>query len=152
MNAFLDNGLQSNFITRQLSDKLNLRHKTIDRIILGISNTPISSVQQVNATIQSRTSAYQANLPFLIISKITDRLPTSKIKEKSLNFSHNLKLADPNYSIPGDLLEASVFWELLGRKQIRSSKKAPILQETSLGWIISGNVQSNCTHQHQYIL
>lgn len=78
-------------------------------------------------------SRVQANLPFLIISKITNRLPTSKIKEKSLNFPHNLKLADSNYSIPGDLLlEASVFWELLERKQIRSSKKAPILQETSL--------------------
>ncbi|XP_011687443.1 PREDICTED: uncharacterized protein LOC105449757 [Wasmannia auropunctata] len=45
------------------------------------------------------------------------------------------------------LLGASSFWDILGSKQIKSSKRAPILQETSLGWIISGNVQANYTQQ-----
>ncbi|XP_024868727.1 uncharacterized protein LOC112452640, partial [Temnothorax curvispinosus] len=76
-----------------------------------------------------------------------------KINESSLSFPRNLKLADPNYHIPGNidlLLGASVFWELLGSKQIRSSRKAPIVQETSLGWIISGNVHQSGTHQQQH--
>lgn len=78
--ALLDSGSQSNFITRQLSNKLKLRHKAINKTVMGISDTPINSIQEAVATIQSRTSAYQAKLPFLIIDKITERLPTFKIK------------------------------------------------------------------------
>lgn len=60
-------------------------------------------------------------------------------------------MADPNYHTPGDidiLLGASIFWELLGPKKIKSSKRSPILQQTYLNWIISGNIQSSCNQQH----
>jgi len=148
--ALLDSGSQSNFITRQLCDKLKLKHKTINETIMGINDTPISAVQQVNAIIQSRTSAYQAKLPFLIIDRITGRLPTFQIDTNSIHIPHYLKLADPNYYIPGDidlLLGASTFWELLRHQRIQSSKGSPVLQETALGWIIAGNIQANCEYQ-----
>lgn len=85
---------------------------------MGISDTPINSIQEAVATIQSRTSTYQAKLPFLIIDKITEQLPTFKINKNNLSIPHNLKLADPSY-ISGEvdlLLGASVFWMCLGRE------------------------------------
>jgi len=58
----LDSGSQSNFITR-LSNKLKLPYETIDKI-MGINNTPINAIQQVDAIIRSRTS----DLPHLRIT------------------------------------------------------------------------------------
>jgi len=54
--ALLDSGSQSNLITRQLCDKLKLKHKTINKTIMGISDTPINTVQQVNAIIRVQAS------------------------------------------------------------------------------------------------
>ncbi|XP_018314293.1 uncharacterized protein, partial [Mycetomoellerius zeteki] len=150
--AILDSGSQSNFITRRLSDKLELSPEFINKTITGISDVPICAIQQADATIKSCTSAFQTRLTFLIIDRITDQLPTFRINRNSVNIPGNLKLADPHYHTPGDidlLLGASIFWELLGSKQIRSSCKVPILQETALGWIISGNVQDEGTHQQR---
>jgi len=53
-----------------------------------------------------------------------------------LRTSHNLKLADPNYYIPGDvelLLGVSVLWKLLGHQQIQLSKEALVVSRNYIG-------------------
>lgn len=73
-------------------------------------------------------------------------MPTFKINKEILNIPHKIQLADPNYYTPGDinmLLEVSVFWELLCSKQIKQSRRSPILQETQFGWIVSEVILHN---------
>lgn len=60
--ALLDNGSQSKFITQKLANKLNLSQETINASISGIGDMPIRAIQQIHATIQSRTTTYFVKL------------------------------------------------------------------------------------------
>ncbi|XP_011690002.1 PREDICTED: uncharacterized protein LOC105451334 [Wasmannia auropunctata] len=125
--ALLDSGSQSNFITKELSKRLNLKQECAHTTIMGINHTP-------------------SEIPFLVINKITEQLPMVAIEDDKFKIPTNLQLADPTYFIPNHidiLLGASIFWELMGSNQIRRGRHVPILQETKLGWIISGTIQSN---------
>ncbi|XP_031335299.1 uncharacterized protein LOC116165130 [Photinus pyralis] len=72
------------------------------------------------------------------------RLP-DRLINNSLKIPNHVKLADPNYYEPQDvdlLIGASLFWHLLREGQISLGFNKPILQNTSLGWIISGSINS----------
>ncbi|XP_072764623.1 uncharacterized protein [Anoplolepis gracilipes] len=139
--ALLDSGSQFNFMTRDMSEKLHLKPKSIHTTIMGISNTAVNTIQRIHATIESRINSCRFKVPFLVINQITERLPMFKVNKTHLHIPPNITLADPSYFIPGRidiLLGASIFWELMCSRQIRQSKNEPVLQETILGWIISG--------------
>ncbi|XP_029163718.1 uncharacterized protein LOC114936567 [Nylanderia fulva] len=141
--ALLDSGSQSNFITKNFCERLHLTHKTIDLKIKGISNTPISAIQTIQATIESRVNSAKFTIPFIIINQITEYLPTIKISQIKFDIPPEIKLADPTFCTPGKidaLLGASIFWELMCMRQIRSAENTPIFQETLLGWIIFGAI------------
>ncbi|XP_070163514.1 uncharacterized protein [Polyergus mexicanus] len=146
--ALLDSGSQSNFITKRCSKLLGIKPETINTTVLGISSSSINAAQQITTTIKSRTSTFQGKLPFMIIRKITESLPTVELDKGNLQIPYDVQLADPQYHIPAEidiLLGASIFWELLRSRQIRPPGQTLILQETLLGWIIAGQTQSNET-------
>ncbi|XP_018364596.1 PREDICTED: uncharacterized protein LOC108762191 [Trachymyrmex cornetzi] len=153
--ALLDSGSQSNFITKELSKKLNLKQKTINMSIGGISNIPIKIAQQTQATIQSRVNEFKTDLHFLIIDKITERLPIHKINKTALDIPNNLELADPTCHIPSDvdmLLGASIFWDLISGGQVRGSNQSIVFQEKRLGWIAAGPMETTnaCQQKRSY--
>ncbi|XP_025192037.1 uncharacterized protein LOC112592241, partial [Melanaphis sacchari] len=78
--ALLDSGSQSNFITNELANKLQLSRKKVNYAITGIDGSTNSANFAVKTTVQSRTTSYKENLEFLILPKITPNLPTNKIK------------------------------------------------------------------------
>lgn len=150
--ALLDNGSQSNFRTKELSEQLKLKQETIDIKIIGISNIPLNTMQRVRAMIESRINAFQCETSFLVINQITECMPRIKINKRQLDIPSNITLADPSYGIPGKidvLLGASIFWELLYNRQIQRMKNSPVFQETLLGWIISGPVYANNMKQRE---
>lgn len=62
----------------------------------------------------------------------------------NIQIPENIQLADPNFFLSNEidlLLGADIFWELLDKGLIRLPN-GPYLQNTKLGWIISGSVQS----------
>ncbi|XP_037826426.1 uncharacterized protein LOC119614363 [Lucilia sericata] len=70
---------------------------------------------------------------------------TKYINTESWNIPTNIKLADPNFNQPGSidiLLGASIFYEFLMVGQIKLRDNLPILQKTSLGWIVAGAISS----------
>lgn len=79
----------------------------------------------------------------LVVSQITNELPSFRIDSKTLNIPQNIKLADPTFNIPNKidlLLGADCFWQLLCIGQIKLSSNGPILQKTRFGWIVSGYI------------
>ncbi|XP_029676938.1 uncharacterized protein LOC115243826 [Formica exsecta] len=113
--ALLDSGSQSNFITKSCSKLLGIKPETINTTVLGISSSSINAAQQITTTIKSRTSTFQGKLPFMIIRKITESLPTVELDKGNLQIPYDIQLADPQYHIPAEidiLLGASIFWEL----------------------------------------
>ncbi|KAJ8946634.1 hypothetical protein NQ317_003844 [Molorchus minor] len=149
--ALLDSGSQSNFMTRELFELLNVTSNIINLSVAGIGQAVTKIIHQAETIIGSLHNAYSKKLSFLILEKITERVPTSSIKMPNFGIPGNITLADPNFNIAGKidiLLGAEVFWELLCVGQINNGLGKPILQKTKLGWLVSGPISYN-TLQNQ---
>ncbi|XP_072392299.1 uncharacterized protein [Diabrotica undecimpunctata] len=93
-------------------------------------------------------------MPALVINQITDLTPQHSINPSYINIPNNITLADPQFYDPSEvhlLIGAGVFFNLMGSGQIKGNKGQPFLQQTKLGWVISGSIpaQSYCNHSNQ---
>lgn len=146
--ALLDSGSQSNFITRELKEKLNLSCSRLNMEIYGINNKMTNIKEQVAIKIKSRFNGFTTNMNCLILEKITDSIPQICISKQSFNLPENINLADDHFNTtaPIDLLIGSeIFWRILSTGQIFIAKDKPILQKTLFGWIVSGAYSINHT-------
>ncbi|XP_018360396.1 PREDICTED: uncharacterized protein LOC108759449 [Trachymyrmex cornetzi] len=147
--VLLDNGSQSNFVTEEFVKKLNLKTKDNYIKIQGISQQVSSALKSVELHIMSRCSTFNMDIEYVILPKITQNLPLVEVCVTNLDIPKDIKLADPHFNTPSKidmLIGAEKFWELIGTGQIRLGKYKPVLQESSLGWLISGPIslsQSN---------
>nr|XP_037875266.1 uncharacterized protein LOC119630330 [Bombyx mori] len=142
--ALLDSGSERSFITQTLCDKLNPPILQSTQKIHGVGNTITQCSQSCDIEIQSRTGSYTARIQCLILPQITSNLPMKTYNVNLFTIPDNIVLADPTFydSQPIDLLiGADLFWELVREGKIRL-KNGPYLQNTHLGWIISGSFQS----------
>lgn len=141
----LDAGSQSNFITEQLANRLKLNKEIIDIPVSGLGKQLNHIEHSVTTTIRSRCSSFTAQLPFLVLSIISDILPTKLIQHNNLNIPRNLQLADPEFYKPNidALLGATLFYQLLSVGQVKLNNQGAIMQKTTLGWIISGKVNNS---------
>lgn len=65
-----------------------------------------------------------------------------------------IQFADPNFNVPGciDLLiGAELFFDLVTGGQLKIAPQLPLLQETKLGWIVSGPFSSHVTSTLQHV-
>lgn len=150
-NALIDCGSQSNLISESLCRKLNLYCHKIDLPLLGVSKIITKINNRTQTAIRSRVSDYKTTLSFLVLPVITEKLPLLKFEKSQLDIPKEINLADERLNEPKQidvLLGAEIFYDLLGTGQIKLGNSLPILQETSLGWVISGNlVLSNFCRQ-----
>lgn len=143
--AFLDPGSQTNFITRDLCNRMQLPQYKNYLPIRGIHGTQTIAFTETQATILSRFDTLKVKLKFSVLPKITTQLPLSKINIHKLKIPETLTLADPFFHVPGRidvLLGSSIFWNLLGVGQVKLGKNQPVAQKTKLGWIIAGPIGS----------
>ncbi|XP_072380704.1 uncharacterized protein [Diabrotica undecimpunctata] len=142
--ALLDSGSQSNFITRSLVDKLQLTGQKINIPVVGIGQVITNIKRSVKATIHLRfEGGYKCNMSFLVIDRISEYIPHSRISINQFNFPHNINLADEGFNTLGQvdvLLGAGIFWNLLWVGQVVLGKNQPLMQKTKLGWIISSRI------------
>ncbi|XP_049872845.1 uncharacterized protein LOC126371560 [Pectinophora gossypiella] len=143
--ALLDNGSQHCFVTERLSKRVRvpLIQSTVHVSGVGQAVTQSNSVCKIN--MRSRTSDYDTSMSCIVLPCITPRLPSHHIDIDMSCIPENISLADPNFYTPSDidlLIGADKFWELLHENKIRLPN-GPYLQNTKLGWLISGPIQSN---------
>lgn len=141
--ALLDGGSQSNFITENLSRKLHLPSEKVNIPISGINQGTTFINQRINLNVSSISKRYNFKISTLVISKITETLPQQVIELDLIDIPEDLHLADPNFYEPSDidmLIGAGLFFDLLMSGQIKLGKGNPTLQQTKLGWIISGPI------------
>ncbi|XP_071057047.1 uncharacterized protein [Onthophagus taurus] len=142
--ALIDNGSDTNYVTKAFTRKLNVTETTIDPITIASVNGVTSQVsKQTNLTIQAKYTSYQVNLQFLILNRITEKIPTIKLNEQDLKIPKGVKLADRNWHTPGDidlLIGAEIFYELLLNGKITLGRNSPVLRETRFGWLITGRL------------
>lgn len=73
--ALLDSGSQSNFCTKELFERLNIPSKKLNSSILGINNVRCNMYEKFNSKLKSINESFQSNVEFLVIDKITTKLP-----------------------------------------------------------------------------
>ncbi|XP_039304707.1 uncharacterized protein LOC105206576 [Solenopsis invicta] len=112
--AFLDLGSQSNFMTRDLCERLGLPQRRKYLAIRGVDNTQTAAFTDTRATIQFKFNAFKVKLKFSVLPRITTNLPLSEIDKGHLQIPDSITFADPLFYKPG------------------------IAQKTKLGWIIAG--------------
>ncbi|XP_029054805.2 uncharacterized protein LOC114882094 [Osmia bicornis bicornis] len=141
--ALLDSGSQSNFIASGLARHLGLTKREVDIPIGGI-NQAVTHVQEVcEVRIGSRLNNFNVRVECLVLDRITQRLPVNSLDLTRLAIPNNIKLADPNFHVSGEidlLLGAEIFWSLMCVGQINVSRDQPCFQKTHLGWIVSGRL------------
>ncbi|XP_066152186.1 uncharacterized protein, partial [Euwallacea fornicatus] len=142
-NALLDSGSQSNLISKSLCRKLDLSFKRISMPLSGISQTITKISRQTHTKIKSKFNSFEANLTFLVLPTLTENLPLFKFSKSVLKVPNYINLADEHFNEPKHidvLLGVGIFYDLLGSGKLRLGDKLPVLQETYLGWVISGNL------------
>ncbi|XP_049874134.1 uncharacterized protein LOC126372431 [Pectinophora gossypiella] len=142
--VLLDSGSQRCFITKSLCDRLNTQIIQSTHKIHGVGNSVTQSTQTCNVLIKSVTNTYATRIQCLVLPQITT---LSAITTRDIHFSipHNIQLADPSFHECHKvdiLIGADMFWELLSEGRMKLAD-GPFLQNTKLGWIISGPILNN---------
>jgi len=81
------------------------------------------------------------------LSNITGTTPSRKLDTSTKKIPKDIKLADEQFNHPGGidlLIGADVFYEIL-RSGRRTRPGYPVLQETILGWALSGRTADAAT-------
>jgi Putative peptidase (DUF1758)./Protein of unknown function (DUF1759). len=140
--ALLDSASQSNFITQRLVDKLGLETEDINMTVTGINQGMLSLKHKTKLIFESKHIDYTSYLSCVILDKITEDLPHLSFMKDIIPIPDYVQLADDRFNEPREidlLLGAEVFWDLILEGQIKTDgKRSPILQNTKLGWVLSG--------------
>jgi hypothetical protein len=143
LRALLDSGSQSSFLTESAKNKLGDSITTGNSsYVSGLNNTSLQIKERCNISITSMNKEFHKKVMCLVVPHITDHLPNFEVRS-NLGISASLSLADPNFSQPGEidlLLGADVFWDIIETDRIKLGKNKPILQDSRLGWIVSGPI------------
>lgn len=146
VRALLDSGSQSSFITEKLSNHLGLETSSTNLNVLGISSNVSKIKQKCVVSINSQYNNFKASVTCFVLSNITSMTPSWGVDVRSLNIPKNLQLADPEFNTPAPidmLIGAELFWVIIKANKIICGKNKPVLQDTVLGWIVSGRVSDN---------
>ncbi|XP_076247963.1 uncharacterized protein LOC143187622, partial [Calliopsis andreniformis] len=142
--ALIDQGSEASFISASLANDLRLARRKTPATVLGLGGGLTQTISHSvdmeftstsNTAEAFRTSAY-------IVSRITSYVPPS-VRVTACTVLRGLALADPDPASDRPievLIGAEVYASLIRQGLRRISNKGPIVQETALGWVLSGPV------------
>ena len=139
-SALLDSASQSHFITERRGQRLRLSKTQTHSSIQGINNSSAVTNHYVSIHKRSRHTDWHDSLNCAVWSDITGITPATKLDTSCWRIPTDIKLADENFNLPGDidlLLEADLSYEMLQSGK-RTRPVYPLLQETMLTWTLSG--------------
>lgn len=146
VRALLDNGSTSSFLTEKLHSQLKLPNQKTSISVQGLNKQNSQITKTCDVNIASLTnSGYTKKVSCLIVPQITQFLPTNRINIESFKIPQHIHLADPSFHLPSEvqmLLGADIFWQVLGSNHISLGKNKPTLNETKLGWLVSGYIHN----------
>jgi len=91
---------------------------------------------------RSRNTDWHDSLNCAVLPDITGTSHATKLDTSKWKIPTDIKLANETFNIPGEidlLLGADLFYEILESGR-RTRPNFPVLQETVLGWTLSGKI------------
>lgn len=149
--ALLDNGSQVSFISQELVNKLKYRTYNRKLKVSTISQNCTVSHQMIDVDIypfQDLIKKFKVSCA--VQDVITCNLPQVQIDRSKICIPQNIQLADPSYSVPGEidlLLGADIYSKILKSELIKLGKGLPTLQNTELGYLLFGELPPNFLSQ-----
>ncbi|XP_039450509.1 uncharacterized protein LOC120429503 [Culex pipiens pallens] len=147
--TLLDSCSEFCYMTSTFSKKLKFRTTPDVLRVQGIGNGSATSLKAVRAKIQPRLdtiSSFSEEMRFHLLQKISSDLPATPVDVSQLMLPSDIILADPYFGEPGPIdmiIGAEFFLDLLSAGRRKIVEDGPTLQETVLGWIISGKVPAS---------
>lgn len=155
LRGLLDQGSQISLVSENVAQLLGLQRKQIHASVSGIGPGSKQGRGIVNLTCQSTFDDFTFDTKALVIAKVINNLPNSSFKKHEWSHLQHINLADPAYNVsrPIDiLLDASVYSYIIMGGLIKGPPKAPIAQQTRLGWILSGDVDTSNKYQCNVVI
>jgi hypothetical protein len=124
-------------------------------LIQGISTVNTSACHSAQVTLSSRLADCSANINCAVLDQISGSVPNTKLDTSDWNLSTDITFADESFKVPGtiDLLfGANIFFYILRTDRLTRKGNHPVLQETGLGWIISGRTPAAKQNASQHAL
>ncbi|CAK9834538.1 hypothetical protein ANTRET_LOCUS11054 [Anthophora retusa] len=152
--VLLDPGSQRNFMTERLANYLRLPKKHLNLVTSGIGRQESQVKYAVEARIESTNTNFNCNAIFLTLPEITSSLPSRTFNRGILHIPHDITLADPTFNKSSNvdlLLGEYLYYKLVGNNRIRLHNDTVVLQDTELGWILSGEINSNQTNTSSFL-
>ncbi|KAH8374019.1 hypothetical protein KR200_001879, partial [Drosophila serrata] len=148
--AILDSASQLNFITSRLANQLNLNYRKSNTLVSGIGESSLNADTAVDIVAQSQDASYRASFSAVVTDSIADYQPHFNINATSWKIPQNISLADPHFNRSERIdliIGAGLFFKIMATGQIYLGSALPTLQNTKLGWIVSGGLPSASTPQ-----
>ena len=141
-------GAEASFITEDCLRRLKLPRSNVRVPIQGIAFSQTYSKGVVSAILGSKTDRdYKISLDLYVMTRLTGSLPDRSVEFSTMSeLREKFNLADYNFntSSPVDLiLGADKFFEILGSRKFLDSDNRLYIQESKLGWLVSGGFTSN---------
>ncbi|XP_050058669.1 uncharacterized protein LOC126553154 [Aphis gossypii] len=147
--AVLDSGSMVNFISRSLLNVLQLATQKTELPIRGVGASRVQSVAKVEIHLRSKVTNFKLVLPCFVLPTIVSQLPPCAAPAKcwKIPLEFESKLADPKFNEAGSidlLIGAGIFYELLEVDRVPLGIGNLSLQDTKLGWIVTGGLEVTC--------
>jgi len=143
--CILDSGSQINFVSKKIANLLKLPRNKTSVPISGIGASRTRSSTSVTLRIESRVKVFGIELTCHVLPTIVEDLPAcpSTIRGWQVPDEFVPMLADPSFESSGSidlLIGGGTFFDLLEIERVRLGTGSLCLQDTKLGWIITGEI------------
>lgn len=103
---------------------------------------------QINLELHSCSGKFTTTTEAFVLPTIVPPQPTKPFNTSDWNLTDNINLTDACFNQMNKmytLIGAELCHLLMRSQQIRISKNVPILQNTALGWIVTGKLKKTTT-------
>lgn len=149
VRALIDQGSMTSFINERTVKLLKLKKTTTKIKICGIAGSVEPAKGTVKIEIRARyPTSFNVGITAIILKKLTTLLPNNTFEKSLINDKQieELVMAHPDFNKCGGIdmiLGADVYASIILSGMIKPVDNSYVLQETELGWIISGPVNKN---------
>lgn len=129
--ALLDSGSQSHFITKAMTEKLDLPCSRSDTRVTGIGGYTHGVQHETCVEVSSRYNGFRRTIPCLVLTKIAGNMPNESLLLRDLPIPSGIELAHPHFDESEEIdiiIGAGLVWDLqcVGRHSLGLNH--PILQ------------------------
>ncbi|XP_037824297.1 uncharacterized protein LOC119612553 [Lucilia sericata] len=142
VRALIDSGSKRSFLTSRISKRLNLITENANFEICGLGGTVVANANKVSSiTLYNQRHEFKLTTKVIIVSNLTNFMPSCSIEISELSDVRDLCLADPNFLVSAqiDMLLGSDIIPHIILDGLRKNVLGNLIAQNSIyGWYIYG--------------